>query len=284
MSYILDALKRAEAERSRGEIPDLHAQPLGDLPAAEAKAPAGSRVLWVAGAAAIMLLGGAGGWWLSRDGASKPDPAVAVRPEPAPVAAVIPPAIPPAAAPTAPMQGASAAVAPAAPPPSPTITLAPAPVAEADVAAPPASPASSKAKALATAAASGVKADALAKAGPSAADAAAAPAGNAQPGSAVSGTPAVSVPATNQATSPGTASPDEKVVALRDLPDDVRASLPPLTVAGSTYSENPASRMLIINGKLVHEGDKLTPELTLQQIRLRSAVLSFRGTRFSISY
>jgi two-component system nitrogen regulation response regulator NtrX len=44
------------------------------------------------------------------------------------------------------------------------------------------------------------------------------------------------------------------------------------------------SRMLIINGQIYHEGDKLTPELTLQQIRLRTAVLSFRGYLYAISY
>ena len=42
--------------------------------------------------------------------------------------------------------------------------------------------------------------------------------------------------------------------------------------------------MLIINGQIYHEGDKLSPELTLQQIQLRSAVLSFRGYRYAISY
>jgi general secretion pathway protein B len=104
-------------------------------------------------------------------------------------------------------------------------------------------------------------------------------------GSAAPSPPAASPNATTSSNANANANAtEERVVALRDLPEDVRASLPPLTVAGATYSENPASRMLIINGKLVHEGDKLTPELTLQQIRLRTAILSYRGTRFSISY
>jgi len=57
-----------------------------------------------------------------------------------------------------------------------------------------------------------------------------------------------------------------------------------VAVGGASYSESPASRMLIINGQIYHEGDKLTPELTLQQIQLRNAVLSFRGYRYAISY
>ena len=58
----------------------------------------------------------------------------------------------------------------------------------------------------------------------------------------------------------------------------------PVTVGGASYSENPASRMLIINGQIFHEGDKLTSEVTLQQIKLRSAVLSYRGYRYTITY
>ena len=293
MSYILDALKRAEAERSRGEIPDLHAQPLGDLPAAEAAAPGRGRAALLAGGAAILLLGGTGGWWLSRDGASTP--AVEVRSGSTSAVGVASPVAvnPPAALPavtTVQMPGASAAVA-STPAPAPTITLAPTSTSDADVAAAPAPTVLSRAKGAGTAASSATRAGALANAGPSAADAVAATSSNVMGGSPSTGgsaapsPPAASPNATTSSNANANANAtEERVVALRDLPEDVRASLPPLTVAGATYSENPASRMLIINGKLVHEGDKLTPELTLQQIRLRTAILSYRGTRFSISY
>ena len=50
------------------------------------------------------------------------------------------------------------------------------------------------------------------------------------------------------------------------------------------YSEHAASRMLIINGQVFHERDKLAPNLTLVQIRLKTAVLDFRGYRYSVSY
>ena len=50
------------------------------------------------------------------------------------------------------------------------------------------------------------------------------------------------------------------------------------------YSQNAASRMLIINGQVFHERDTLAPELTLVQIRLKSAVLDYRGYRYSVSY
>jgi general secretion pathway protein B len=77
---------------------------------------------------------------------------------------------------------------------------------------------------------------------------------------------------------------EERVYSLKELPDDIRNSLPALAVGGATYSENAASRMLIVNGNIFHEGDKLTPEVTLQQIKLRTAVLSYRGYRYFINY
>lgn len=72
MSYILEALRRADAERQRGDVPGLHAQPqviaAGDPPASPwPKA-------WVAGGAlGLFALGGAlVGWWTS--GAETPPP------------------------------------------------------------------------------------------------------------------------------------------------------------------------------------------------------------------
>ena len=42
--------------------------------------------------------------------------------------------------------------------------------------------------------------------------------------------------------------------------------------------------MLIINGQVFHEGDKLAPELVLEQIKLKAAVLRYKGYRYSVSY
>jgi general secretion pathway protein B len=105
MSYVLEALKRADAQRERGAVPGLNAQPDGLPPLDDALLPDARpatrwAVLALAAAALLALL-----WWLMRDA---PAPA----PVPAPVAAP-----PPAAAPTA---------APAVPPPA-AIAEAPAP-------------------------------------------------------------------------------------------------------------------------------------------------------------
>ena len=46
----------------------------------------------------------------------------------------------------------------------------------------------------------------------------------------------------------------------------------------------PANRILIINGQVLHEGDRIAPELVLEQIRLKAAVLAFKGFRYEITY
>ncbi len=50
------------------------------------------------------------------------------------------------------------------------------------------------------------------------------------------------------------------------------------------YSKNAASRMLILNGQVFHEGDKVAPNLVLEQIKLKSAVLAYKDHRYSIDY
>jgi general secretion pathway protein B len=65
MSYVLDALRRAEAERQRGNVPGLHAQ---TLPAPEASPdgpgrPPGRWVPWLGGAVGVAAIAVAGVWW-----------------------------------------------------------------------------------------------------------------------------------------------------------------------------------------------------------------------------
>jgi general secretion pathway protein B len=74
------------------------------------------------------------------------------------------------------------------------------------------------------------------------------------------------------------------ILKLADLPEATRKALPALLTSGAMYSDTPANRMLIVNGQLLHEGDRVGPELTLEQIELKSAVLVYKGQRFRISY
>jgi general secretion pathway protein B len=94
-------------------------------------------------------------------------------------------------------------------------------------------------------------------------------------------TPAAASAATASAAAPAA---EERVYAMNELPDDIRRQLPNLSVGGSMYSTTPASRLVIINGQVLHEGERLTPELVLQQIRLKAAVFAFKGYRFTITF
>ena len=71
---------------------------------------------------------------------------------------------------------------------------------------------------------------------------------------------------------------------MGELPPDVRQALPKLVVSGATYSDNPAWRMLIINGQVFREGEKPAADLQLEQIRPKSAVLNYKGQRYLMAY
>lgn len=103
MSYILDALKRADAERERGHVPGLHSQRATMHSATSHKAPPRPSRRAQATAAAVLLLTAAAAlwWWLGSDQAAptaRPAvdsaPAAEAPPAPAAAAAPNPPALP----------------------------------------------------------------------------------------------------------------------------------------------------------------------------------------------
>jgi len=81
------------------------------------------------------------------------------------------------------------------------------------------------------------------------------------------------------------AAPAEATITSRDrLPEGIRSQLPPLAVGGSIYSANAPDRSVIIDGRILRENDRLTADLTLEQIRPKSVVLRFKGYRFEIGF
>ncbi|MDD5336515.1 MAG: general secretion pathway protein GspB [Rhodoferax sp.] len=149
MSYILDALKRADAERERGAVPGLYARQLTNATAQTA--PHTLKRFWLAGAAIVALGVAATALWLWRTPAvalpqTAVQPAVSEPKPPAPLTqalALPPPEAAPAPAPQ-PMVPLPAPVAAAAPavttiaPAKPAVlpTPSPLPVAKASAAAP----------------------------------------------------------------------------------------------------------------------------------------------------
>jgi general secretion pathway protein B len=97
MSYILDALRRAEAERERGQLPGLHTQPVAISSMAAAPVAPRPALLWTGALAALLLLGALLWWLLPRSTPHEPV-VLAASPQDATAPVTAPPAPPPAAA------------------------------------------------------------------------------------------------------------------------------------------------------------------------------------------
>jgi general secretion pathway protein B len=224
MSYILDALRRADAERERGAVPGLHTHQQPSR-AEEPRTGKSSRLLLGLVIFLSLALAAVLTWnWLGTQ--TPPDVPIVVANPPPPV----PTAAAPLAVPQAPAQPVPAQ-------PAPQVLELPPPVP--GTAPEPPRPAARKSE------------------------------------------PAKPAPAPSAAAEPVRARP---VVPLNELPVSVRRELPRLSVGGASYSENPASRMLILNGQVMYEGALVAPGLKLEQIQHKSAVLDFRGQRFRIDY
>jgi general secretion pathway protein B len=237
MSYILDALQRADAERERGHVPGLRSQIVPPAGRGKSRPPRRWRP-WHGVALAVAALMAIGVWWWSdQTPQDLPAPLVAAPESPAPAAPPVPPA--PmneaglvAAAPEAAVQPILAPPRPEPPRPEP--------------------------------------------ARPAPTDTAPVPAAVAPATPAPAAAPATTATAADTATSP--------VRTFAELSPEARARLPPVNVSGSTYSTNPALRMLIVNGKVLQEGQDIAPGLKLETIGQRSAVLNHQGLRYSIGY
>lgn len=234
MSYILDALRKAdsERERERGAVPSIHAQPAPPSAADPDEPGKGQPLVWVVAGLSVVVLALLAWMFLGRSsGGDEPQPA---RVAEAPVAAP-----------------------PAPPMPAPMPQQAPVPMREV---APPRAVAPEPVRVQTPPQAS--------------------PPNMAAPHAAAPQTP----PQTAPVAQPVNRAADDRVLTMDELPDDVRRQLPNFAINGSKYSDTPASRILIINGQVFHEGDRLTPDLTLEQIKVKAAVLRFRGYRYSMTF
>lgn len=247
MSLILDALRRADAERQReaGQTPGLGATAAASWD--DASAPAQRAWRWLALGAVLLLAAAAVAWWWWP---GAPPAAVAGAPPPSPVA----PAAPAAPAPAEPPLPATVATAPTS---ASEVELPPMSLRLPEVPPVPAAPARPKPKPAAVRAA--------------AASAVPAPL---SPGSA----------AAASAAEPGAAVAAAAPLKLADLPPDQRAQWPRLVVGGSMYSANVALRMVILDGQLLHEGDNAGPGVVVERIKPRSAVLRAGAQRVEVAW
>lgn len=235
MSYILDALKKADAERAHGRVPGLHtptANLEADLPPLRGRPPA-----WVMGLGAVLVLTALGSaWWWTRPVETTP------------------------VTPTAPILTQA---------PTPSLAATPTPLSARSVSATPVTPSPARAQAAAPTPQTEMRSPVVTP------PQTVSPAPAATPAKPSTRAPIHVDPATTTST---------QVPNLAELPEDVRRSLPALTVSGAMYSDQPASRMLLINNRVFHEGDQPVAGLVLEEIRLKSAVFRYRGTRYAVSY
>lgn len=254
MSYILDALRRAQAERGRGSVPGLHSPvpPMAGLPVAGQR-PA-RPLVWTLTALAVAAAAGGVGWWLWRMQAAPTASAVA----PGATTAVTAAAPAPAAAPAAPPEAATAA-APVVMASAPQVQPAGAAAPAAEPPAPPPEPPAAKIRPE-----------------PPRAEPRKPP-----PARAERGATEVIAPRKPPARAEAAENP-APVFAQADLPPAVREQLPTLQLAGVTYSTNPRYRMVIVNGQVLHEGDQAGPGLVLERIERERTVWAFRGYRYAL--
>jgi general secretion pathway protein B len=70
-------------------------------------------------------------------------------------------------------------------------------------------------------------------------------------------------------------------LAVNDMPPQ---DAPSLTIGGYIYSAKPADRSVLINQRLVREGELVSPDLRIEEIARQGVIFSYRGQRFRKSY
>jgi general secretion pathway protein B len=77
---------------------------------------------------------------------------------------------------------------------------------------------------------------------------------------------------------------EEPVQNLRDLPEPIQRSIPQVAVGGYIYSKNAADRLLLIDKVLRREGEEVAPGLMLEKLNPKEAVFNFKGYRYRVPY
>ena len=297
MSYILDALKKSEFERQQSRVPDLNAMPVMiGSGRNESLAP---RLSYGLGALALAGLIAALVWWRPWQ-SSPPEPAVAAGTGAAPAAPALAPVPLPRpeeirAARSAQVTGAGPAPPAAAKPQTPSQPAAPSPAA-------PATPKIAAARPTARDTVAPVRdagAPKSAKAAPATMDADEPPAAAkapqlrkpAEPASRTRPVPAPAQPQQREADvpapavaapapAPATDKPPKRVLNYAELPASVQKSIPKMTVMGYSYAEEPEMRMVVINERMLREGDEVSPGVKLEKIGSDGVVLNYKGFQF----
>ena len=238
MSYILEALKKAEAERTLGAVPNIHARPLVTALSANRLALWQRPWMWLA--LMTLVLTPTVAFWIN-----------AVRTAPAaPMDAVLPTQ-------AAPRPAASIAPMAAAIPAPPTAAAIPAPPTAAAIPAPP------------------IDVVAPPKAAPQK------PVKHKTKAEPAQSKASVPMPAQRKPSPP---QDEHMVVTLRELPEHIQRTIPQLSIGGYIYSDNQADRSVLINKRLLRDGDQVAADLILEKMTPTGIIFNYKGYRYHTSY
>jgi len=91
-------------------------------------------------------------------------------------------------------------------------------------------------------------------------------------------------PAAKPAISPATRSVpaafEKQVIEFYELPASIKQQLPAIIISAHVYSSNPLQRSIVINNNFMEEGEYVIDDLRLHEITPDGAIFDFRDTRF----
>ncbi len=70
---------------------------------------------------------------------------------------------------------------------------------------------------------------------------------------------------------------EKTILDIYELPADIQAAVPELQFSAHVYSSNPHQRSVVINGNFMEQGDRLTRQLTLDEITPDGVILEYDG-------
>lgn len=81
-------------------------------------------------------------------------------------------------------------------------------------------------------------------------------------------------------TPPAYTPPEASLLQRDELPDYIQQQIPIMAFSAHVYSSNPLHRSIIINGRLMEEGDQFASDLTLSEITPKGAIFDYQGQLF----
>jgi general secretion pathway protein B len=74
--------------------------------------------------------------------------------------------------------------------------------------------------------------------------------------------------------------PSNRLLSIKELPSDIKGSLPELKMTVHSYNEQAQARFAVVNNTTVREGQFVNGELKVEQITPNGVIFNYRGHRF----